>query len=289
MKEKSQYKDLYDWKGHNPKHYASAYVQGFLEIVCDRFGWEMPKIKVYLSPEETFKTCVDNELTSGGKYSTYRIDNKYLNLHSLPWKVTKETVAEYFKRVKTELGLTKPSTEETFQTCVDNRLIFITKYKTYRSENKHLNLHSAPWYVTKETVAEYFKRVKVLLGLDFVFLFPEETFQICVDNELISANRYSTYRIENKHLNLHSAPWTTTKETITDYFKRVKVELGINDEILSSEDTFQICVDNKLTSSLKYKTYRNENKHLNLHSAPCMTTKETQAEYFKRVKAELGV
>jgi len=120
----------------------------------------------HLSEEETFKICVDNELTSNSKYQLFRKESG-LNLHSKPWDMTKEKPGEYFQRVRDALGIddTKLSADETFKICVNNELTSEPKYTSYRKESG-LNLHSNPWDMTKEKPGEYFQRVRDALGID---------------------------------------------------------------------------------------------------------------------------
>ncbi len=41
MKKNSKYKDLSDWRKHCPKDYSSAKRQGYIEEICNIFGWRM--------------------------------------------------------------------------------------------------------------------------------------------------------------------------------------------------------------------------------------------------------
>lgn len=40
MKEKSEYKSVAEWRKHCPSDYKSANKRGFIDLVCERFGWE---------------------------------------------------------------------------------------------------------------------------------------------------------------------------------------------------------------------------------------------------------
>ena len=80
--------------------------------------------------------------------------------------------------------------------------------------------------MTKEKPGEYFQRVRDALGL--TKLSEDETFKICVNNELTSEPKYTSYRKESG-LNLHSNPWDMTKEKPGEYFQRVRDALGIDD------------------------------------------------------------
>lgn len=243
----------------------------------------------FLSPEETFQICVDNELISRPKYSSYRDENTHLNLYLQPWDVTEESSGDYFNRVKDKLGITMLSPEETFQICVDNELISVIRYLDYK-ENSDLNIYANPWKQTNESSADYFKRVRFTLNIDSgEYLSSEEIFQICVNNGLVSLPKYLKYREENKHLNLSYHPERILNISVSEYFKKIKEALGINDEFISEMETFQICVDNELTNNPKYKKYRIDNHKLNLSSQPWKYTNETSVNYFNRVKNKLGV
>ena len=244
-----------------------------------------------MSEEETFKFCVDNELTNSAKYISYRKDNPQIRLRSDPWKLTKESVLVYFGRVKSELGIDDSfmSEEETFKICVENELVSSSKYASYRKDNPQLNLHSNPWKLTKESASFYFGRVRSKLGVDDSFMSEEETFKICVENELVSSSKYASYKKDNPQLNLHSTPWVVAKILNPVYFGRVKSELGIDDSFMSEEETFKFCVDNELVSSSKYTSYRKDNPQLNLHSNPWVVAKISNSVYFGRVKSKLGI
>ena len=126
---------------------------------------------------------------------------------------------------------------------------------------------------------------KVMNGSDLMS--AEETFQICVDNELVSITKYLSFR-EISDLNINYNPWRATNEECADYFQRVKDALGIDDSFLGEEETFQICIDNELTSDSKYKNFRKGSK-IKIHSTPWVTTKESQKKYFQRVKDALDI
>ena len=42
MPEKSQYKSLAEWKKANPNDYYIAYKNGWLDEICEKFGWKLP-------------------------------------------------------------------------------------------------------------------------------------------------------------------------------------------------------------------------------------------------------
>jgi len=45
VKEKSQYKSLAEWRKTNPNDYAKVNREGWLDEICDIFGWVKPQIK----------------------------------------------------------------------------------------------------------------------------------------------------------------------------------------------------------------------------------------------------
>jgi superfamily II DNA or RNA helicase len=99
-----------------------------------------------------------------------------------------------------------------------------------------------------------------------VFLSPEETIQLCVTNNLISITPFNEFRGRNQNLKLRSTPWKELTISVRDYFNRIKDILGINYDYLSIEETFQLCVNNELTTQPKYNKFSEENDKYNLHS-----------------------
>ena len=244
----------------------------------------------YDTDEEHINFIKENEIINSEKYNKQYKKSK-LNLYSHPWgKYGNGSAKDYFESIWGEYV----TNEETFKICIANELTSMGKYSDYRNKNKDLNLISSPWQKTNESQSEFFKRVKEALCINDEFISPEEIFKICVDNKLTSNsktgdNSYFKYRKNNPELNLSSNPYKRHEKTNTEkeYFELVKESLGIN--LLSPEETFKICVDNRLTSEPKYKKYKHKSNYKNLSPNPWKKNNESSANYFNRVKDKLGL
>ena len=249
-----------------------------------------------MSPEETFQICVDNVLISEPKYTKHRKTNPNLNISSNPYLRHNgvNTSHEYWELVKYKLSVNILSPEETFQICLDNELTSEPKYTKHR-KGSDLNLPSVPHtkHEGLKTSKEYWELIKEVLDVNYKFIPPEETFKICVENRLTTITLYNKYRERNPKLNLHANPYKKygNVNTSKDYWKLVKDTLGINNDLLSPEETFKICINNELISRDNYIKYRKDNPKLNLHIAPYQKydSVNTDAEYWKLVKNELGI
>ena len=238
----------------------------------------------YSTTDYTFNLCVENTLISSPQYRKFRDKNPHLKLLSSPWETLNKKSKLFFEEVKEVLGLRYLSPEETFNLCVNEKIVDGTIYKSFR--NKLMTLHSRPWRLLGKTQLEFFDSVKNELNLKQPSL--KEIFQLCVDNKLISNVKYKQFFNENKDLNLIATPWSSQKLKQAEYFALVKKELGIGYKCLSLEETFQLCIDNRLVDSTKYYNFRKENINIKTLNEPWVKMGKTLSEYFNDVKKSLS-
>lgn len=245
----------------------------------------------FISPEETFDICIDNNLTYSTEYLNYRKKNSNLNLHSHPWDVISVTQGKYFSEIRKKLGINDEflSPEETFNICVDNKLISHIKYMEYLAKDSKINLRSNPWITQNQTQSEYFNNVRDALGVNEDFLSPEETLTICINNAIISEDKYSIFRKTKEDIKLHSNPWKVINKTSSEYFSNIRNLLNLSVEYITSEDTVKICVENNLINLSDYNKFRYSNQNLKLHSTPWKIINTTYREYFDKIKELLKI
>ena len=287
-----KYKTSSDLGANNKPVYDAIYKKGWLDEfypIYDNNGVQILRSKIYLTYDETFQMCVDNELTDSGKYSRYRTSNINIKMYSTPWTTRNITAKDFFENIKNKLGIPIKiylTRTETFQLCVDNKLITRRKYRDFKKDNPVLGLRS-PEYVMDDD-GEYFQKIKKELGI--FRLSPSKVRQLCIDNKLYKYSTYGKFRTNNPNLNLPSQPSVIIKDVKNiDFFKDIKKELGIQDKIfLSNEETFQLCVDNKI-SSTQYNKFRKTycDSNLKLRSMPWYVVDLTVKDYFKKVWLEI--
>jgi superfamily II DNA or RNA helicase len=239
-----------------------------------------------LSSEEHFRICIENKLVSIPKYQEYIEKNHNLGLYKTIWVFEDKSAKEYFEDVKKHLGVNFLSIEDTLNFCIDNNVINGSIYKEFRDKNKIL--HSRPWKLVNKSQLEYFEDIKNKLGLKTEKISIEETYKICLENKLTTGVKYIKYVNDNTHLDLYKAPWSVVGLKQIDFFDEIRKKLGIGIEYLSVEETFQLCVDNKLIDSRKYYDYRKENPQIKTLNEPWVNINKTIVEFFDDVKLALG-
>jgi hypothetical protein len=115
MKEKSEYKSLAEWRKFNPKDYGVAKYNGWLDDICNTFGWERKKIKPagYWTKErcieeaKKYETKAEWERGNSSSHTSARKSNWFNEccLHMIKPKAagywTKELCIEEAKKYKT--------------------------------------------------------------------------------------------------------------------------------------------------------------------------------------------
>ena len=241
---------------------------------------------IKLSSEEHFKICVENRLTSIPEYQKFIENNEKIPLYKVIWTIDGKTAKDYFEDVKKHLGVNFLSIEDTFNFCVHNNIITGSIYKEFRVKTK--KLHSRPWKLVNKTQLEYFEDIKNKLGLNTNTISIEETYKICLDNNLITGVKYRKYVDTNTHLNLYKAPWSATGLSQMEFFGKIKKMLDIGVDYLTIEETFNLCVENKLIHSRLYYDYRKKNTQIKIFKEPWIKVGKTMVQFFDEVKISLG-
>jgi hypothetical protein len=122
---KSKYKSLADWKKHDPTCLDYAYRNGLIPIICESFGWELPKVVGSKKPNGywTLERCIEEAL----KYNSRREWVKGCrgsNNSAIKNDWMEECCAHMESKVKA-----KPSGYWTLERCKDEGL----KYKTKKA------------------------------------------------------------------------------------------------------------------------------------------------------------
>ena len=91
--------------------------------------------------------------------------------------------------------------------------------------------------------------------------------------------------IEQNNIKSRTQPWFVVNKTQAEYFTDVRNE--VKDFYLSSEETIELCIKERLTSLDIYLKYRNKNDSIKIKSAPWKELDKTQSEYFTDIRSKI--
>jgi superfamily II DNA or RNA helicase len=163
---------------------------------------------------------------------------------------------------------------------------WVERYKEV-SDLEDIRLMVRPWETFKLEGGK--KEFSKLLGYDY----DVDNIDDCLTlgkkyNIKTSSQWYKRYAeiVDNENIKLPSSPWEMFKlEGGATEFSRM---LGYNDNFLGIEEHFKICVDNLLTSSVKYSNFQKKSD-LKLYTNIWDKVDLKSKDYFSKVKESLGL